>query len=305
MKIVKVWRTLCGILLCGLIFCSSLGAQQVKKTLLNVGSYYEENITEVDGRDVSAALAVWAKEIGDQYGFEVKTSLYISMEQLAEDFINKKIDFVTIPTLKYVMFASAFKVTPELANVRNNRITTRYLLVVNKSNRNNALTDLKNKRLAIRKNNALGRMFLDVELMKSKLPRSDRLFAAIQESTKENQAALAVFFGQADACIITDACFGTMVELNPQVGRQLKVMKTSPEFVEMVAFFNKDYPPQYKERSMEGLVNGVRESKRLNQFRLLFNTEGLKAITSEELDTVRTLFADYNRLNGENKKQHH
>jgi ABC-type phosphate/phosphonate transport system substrate-binding protein len=278
------------------LFCLPANAQETKKIPINVG--YSTSSTEVDQRDADAALKVWAKEIGDTYGFEAKTTLYPSVEELVKDFVGKKLDYCSMHTTDYLKYASVLKVPAELARARNNRNTVKYLLLVPADKAIKGLADLKGKKLAIKKANHLGMMFLDVELMKAKMPKSDHFFSDIQEKTKENQVALAVFFNQADACIVTDMGFATMTELNPQIGKKLKAIVSSPDFVDSVGFFSRNYPQAYKEKAIEGIMKGAKASKRAKQMMLLFNTDSMEVITGNQLDSVRTLLADYNRLKG-------
>ncbi|MBN1380125.1 MAG: PhnD/SsuA/transferrin family substrate-binding protein [Deltaproteobacteria bacterium] len=290
------WRTCCAFLLCMGFFCSTASARQAEKTLINVG--YSGMGTEVDERDACAALKVWAREIGEPLGFQVKTTLYESKDDLVRDFVAQKVDFATMVTSDYLRFAPVLKAKAEVARFRNKKISVQYLLLVNAENNIKELVDLKGKRLVYKKDNSLGMLFMDVLLMKAGLPAADRFFTAVQEKTKENQLALAVFFNQADACLVSESGFATMVELNPQMGKKLKVLATSPELVEVVGFFRKDYPPSDKQKAIEGIVKGAKASKRAKQIMLLFNTESMELIEDHQLDSVRGLVAEYNRLSG-------
>jgi ABC-type phosphate/phosphonate transport system substrate-binding protein len=51
---------------------------------------------------------------------------------------------------------------------------------------------------------------------------------------------LSVFFGQADAAVVPRGGFATSVELNPQVGRQLTTIATSPTLLPGLLCFRKD-----------------------------------------------------------------
>lgn len=297
LKLFNLWKTFGLLILCVALFCPSLGAQQVKKIPFSIG-YYVKGITEVDHRDANAALKIWSQDIGDLYGFDVNAILYESIDQLVKDFINKKVDFVSMQTIDYLKYAPTIKVKVDMASQRNNKVSVKYLLLVNADGEIKSLANLKNKRLAIKKETRLGMIFIDTELMKAKLPASSLFFNTIEEKPKENQAALAVFFGQVDACIVTDVNYETMTELNPQMGRKLKALASSAELVEIVGFFRKDFPLPHKERAIQGIIKGVKASKRASQMKLLLNTEGMNTIADNQLDNVRMLLADYNRLKG-------
>jgi phosphonate transport system substrate-binding protein len=279
------------------LFCPSAGAEPVRKIPFSIG-YYVKGITEVDEKDANAALKIWSQDIGAAYGFEVNAMLYDSLDHLVNDYLNKKVDFISMQTIDYLKYAPMLKVKPEMASQRSNKVSVKYLLIVSSDSDIKVLDNLRNKRLAVKKGNRLGLTFMDVELMKAKMPAADRFYAVIQEKTKENQAVLAVFFGQADACIVSDVSYAMMTELNPQMGRKLKVLAVSPELVEIVGFFQKDYPQSHKDKAIEGIMKGVKASKRANQMKLLLNTEGMSTIADHHLNSIRTLLAEYNRLKG-------
>ena len=156
--------------------------------------------------------------------------------------VMKKLDFAVMTSVDYLRMAAILKVKPEMARFRNGKATIKYLLLRNSDSQNQELVTLKNKNLAVLKTDQLGLLFLNTQLLKAKLPEADRFFSSIQGKNKESQAILAVFFGQADACVVSDVGFSTMVELNPQVGRKLQVISESPDFIQTVGSFRSDYP---------------------------------------------------------------
>ena len=56
-------------------------------------------------------------------------------------------------------------------------------------------------------------------------------FTQVKGANKASQVLLPVFFGQADACVVTASAFAVMAELNPQIHSRLQVLKRSPELV--------------------------------------------------------------------------
>ena len=56
-----------------------------------------------------------------------------------------------------------------------------------------------------------------------------------------------------DACVVARTGFETMCEINPQIGKQLKVIASSPEVVPAVFCFRADYSPPFKEDLLAGL----------------------------------------------------
>lgn len=66
------------------------------------------------------------------------------------------------------------------------------------------LADLKGKVLAITSEDEAGRIYLNTLLLQNNFQEISEHFSAIIEKRMFSQVILAVFFGQADACIATD-----------------------------------------------------------------------------------------------------
>jgi phosphonate transport system substrate-binding protein len=120
----------------------------------------------------------------------------------------------------------------------------------------------------------LAAVWLDVELAKKSLPQTTKLVGKITEATKAAKTVLPVFFNQADACLITRRAFDTMVELNPQVGRQLRVIATSPDYIASLFGFLTDVPTELKEKTIRAFS------------RLHTTTIGLQTLTLFQTDTI-------------------
>jgi len=276
-------------------WCLSVEAAGPEKTQCIVG-YSVKGMSDVDPRDAQAALRVWAQETGRKFGFYVETNLYDSVDVLVKDFNNKKLDLVVVSSIDFLRLSPTLKVKPEMSPIRNGKSTTKYVLVVGPDIQKKGLTGLKNKNLAIPKTDQLGMLFLNTHLLKANLPEAHRFFGVIQEKSKESQAILAVFFGQADACVVSDTAFNTMVELNPQVGRKLHVAASSPELMDAVGFFHPDYPASHKEKAIQGMRGGIKDYQRGKQIMLLFNIDRMDTVNDDQLDSVRKLLAEYGRL---------
>ena len=81
------------------------GAAEPSKIRCAVG-YSMKSMADVDPKDAAAALRVWAREMGDPYGFHVETFLYESADKLIRDFTEQKLDFVMLSTVDYLRAAS-------------------------------------------------------------------------------------------------------------------------------------------------------------------------------------------------------
>ncbi len=295
MRIGKCITYLFTLVACLGLLCPEALAANAGKVTCFVG-YSIKSRADVDQRDAEAALRVLAEELADQYGFHVEATLYESVDKLVNDFAAKKLDFASINSVEYLQAAKTLKAKPEMTQYRNGTVFVKYLVLANADIQQKGLTHLKNKKLSIQKDNKLSRLFLDTLLMQANLPPCGRFFAVTQEKTKDSQAILDVFFGRTDVCVVADASYRTMTEMNPQVGLKLRVIGESPGLISTVAFFRPDWPLEYKTKAIKAMSSEYKNHERGKQIMLLFNIERMDVIDEGDLDSLRKLVADYNRL---------
>ena len=131
-----------------------------------------------------------------------------------------------------------------------------------------------------------------------KLPEAPGFFSSIVDKRKSSQAVLSVFFRQTDACIATSEAFDIMVALNPQVGRRLKVIASSPEIVCTVSFFRKGYCEKTKAVIRNGAAN-LENTVEGQQLLILFKLTGIFFLKDSDLDSFRVLLNEYRQLKGD------
>lgn len=267
---------------------------QTEKQRMNVG-YTTSSLPDVDIKDATAALNIWIKEVGDKEGFQTKSLLYENADALLGDFAAKKIDIAFLRTLEYL--PAAKKIDSEIRQVSTKlgKGTVKYLLLVPSGPKYTQVRDLKSARFAVLKNNDLGMMFLNTQLVKAKLPEAKGFFSEIQEKAKQSQVLLSVFFGQADACLVTDTSYKTMTELNPQIVQKIKIIAASTELLELVNFIQKSLDEATKEKIVRGAIR-AKETERGRQMLMLFNSDGVEKASDEQLETAKQLVAEYESL---------
>jgi len=270
---------------------------KTQKTLCKVG-YSIQSVSDVDPKDAEAALRVWVNELAAQFDFQVDINLYKNIDTLVADFVSRKLDFIVLNSVDYLRMAKILKVKPDVTQYRNGKSTVKYVILAANDRQKKELSGLRNKKLSIVKGNQLGQIFLDTYLMQNQLLSSERFFSAVQEKSKESQAILDTFFGQTDACLVTEAAFKTMTELNPQVGQKLRIIAESPDLIASVGIFRPDYPEDLRQRAIRGMSSDYMRHERGKQIILLFNVEKMETISADRFSSVQKMITDYYRLKG-------
>ncbi len=289
--------------LCLYIFCSSINAQEHNSSdeeeYRVAYGYQLRSMPNVLIKDAKAALKVWANELGNEEGLKSEVRIYKDLDSLIKDFQNGKLDLISVDPLDYLL--SMHELEAELAfnPVRYGKKTFKYLLLVRTDSPFADIRDLRGKELVVMKDAHAGSLFLNTLLLQHKQEEADRFFYAIEEKNKVIQVILSVFFGQADVCIVPEGAFKTMAELNPQIGKQLRIIDSSDEIVWGISLFHKDIDEEIKEK-IQKITFSLKERVRGRQILMLFKFEDIVQLEESSLDTLKSLLNEYENLKQKN-----
>lgn len=106
---------------------------------------------------------------------------------------------------------------------------------------------------------------------------------------------LAVFFGQADACVVPQEIFTTMGALNPQVTKRLTPIATSEDLLIGITFFRSDFDKRHKQE-IESRAENLQNTVHGKQMLLLFKIDGIRRLDETALDSLKRLMQEHERL---------
>ncbi len=254
---------------------------------------------EVPESDAKAALRVWARALGQDRGIPVDPEAFIlhGMGGIADAMREKRVDAVSLLTAEYWKLGKDVLTGPFILGASEGRVTEEYVLLVHQESGIKGVGDLRGRSLIFCRNprTSLAPTWLDVTLAKSGLPRSVELCGRVAHVNKVSQAVLPVFFRKSDACVVTRRGFETMSELNPQVGRQLKVLALSPEVVPSMSCFRKDYTEPTKEKLLAE-IDKIHTTPAGHQVLTIFQCERLEVHPVSCLDSALQLLSDHSRF---------
>ncbi|MCW8849378.1 MAG: phosphate/phosphite/phosphonate ABC transporter substrate-binding protein, partial [Melioribacteraceae bacterium] len=187
-------------------------------------------------------------------------------------------------------------IEPIFINSTNSKIGTSFILLVRKNKGVKSLTDLKNKRINIPAD-SYG-IFIEMWLENTLYDQGQKLstfFSEIKNVEKPSQALLPVFFGQTDACVITEPSFYTMLELNPQLKNELIIIEKSPEVINGIFCINKNTNENIKNATMDA-AQKLTQTVSGKQILSLFKTESLLKFKPEYIKNTRKLFDKFNQI---------
>jgi len=262
-------------------------------------SFSTQVFADVNESDARAALRVWFQTLGAERGIAVDPALEIldSTEAMKNALLARKVDGVTMTTAEFRELRHAVPLSPIILGRVHGETTEEYLLLVHRDNPAVRLADLQGTSVAVLRGSraSLAAVWMETLLLEEHLGAAKTFWGKTMTSGKLVQVVLPVFFRQADACVVTRNGFLTMSELNPQVGRQLRILAQSPALVPSVFCFHGDMAPGKRTRLLAQMgVIGDTASGR--QILTLFQSEQLIERPVSDLDAACALLDRHERL---------
>ncbi|WP_236892354.1 phosphate/phosphite/phosphonate ABC transporter substrate-binding protein [Desulfoluna limicola] len=293
--------TLCFFL--SVLFASALPGSAGKAEAFesrNVGvGYIANTISGVDKRDAKVALEIMVRKIVMRQFPDVESSsvIYEDLETAVKALENEEIDIMTLLSTNYLELRDRSIMTPKFIGSIGGEPEEEYVLLVKGKNNITTLHQLRNKKLIIQNggSGSISTMWLDTLLMEQALPESHLFFNSVKKVDKISMAVLPVFFGQVDACIVPKYAYETMVELNPQVGRDLNVLSESPGYLITVTCYRSGIDEK-DQMTISSQFDTLDETPEYRQILILFHLKSVKRYKPEYLLNVEKLYTDYHRL---------
>ena len=257
---------------------------------LNIG-FLEDFFAGKNRSDVSVAMKVWLESVSIDRGtaLQVNTTTYPEMGQLAQALSNETVDVVVLPSPKMMALRDRGLLEPHFVSVRGGSPLEEYLLLVHRDSGITNLAGLNQKKIIIQSSvrTSLAIPWLE-NLMQEKEGGLQNVFSGVSTQTKISKVVLPVFFKQSDVCLVTRNGFNTLVEINPQLARQLRVLSESPGFLPDAVCFRTGYVSVFREDLLDGMLELGQEPRGL-QVLMLFKVDGLVAYEPAFIQSVEKL----------------
>jgi phosphonate transport system substrate-binding protein len=262
-------------------------------------AFSKRMFSEVNENDAQAAMKAWGQALSSErkIPFDPTVRILTGTEAIAAAVRDQIIDVITLPTDEYWEVSTLVPLGSIVFGTNGNQITEQYVLLVRGDSEIQRLADLRGRSLVVFQNTRtiLAPTWLEIELLQHQLGRAAPFWGRVTESTKLLRVILPVFFRQADACLVSLRGFETMVELNPQIGRQLKILAKSEPVIPALLCFRGDYPAAYREKIIKEAAR-VNETPAGRQTLALFQAGHLLRGDPASLASTCTLLELHRRL---------
>lgn len=261
-------------------------------------AYTEEIIRNTPESDFKAAIKVWSEALAEEMSVRAHAEVQVApgASELARLVEARRIDFGCATTPEFLEIESRLDVDPIFSVARGGISTVDYVVLVRQESGYEQLSGLRGAdvKLLASPHCSLALPWVEVLLARQGVSSAEAFFGRLSRAAKLPAVVLPVFFKQADACIVTRDGYQTMVDLNPQVGRELRVLAASSGLVPLLAFFRRDFRPYFRNDLIHSMLT-LDESPAGRQIQNLMKGDAMVVIPPAALESTRALMREWSR----------
>jgi len=258
-----------------------------------------QTLGEVNETDARAALKVWSQTLGVERGIAVETApeILIGVEAIKTALLTGTVDAVSMTALEFWSVHKTVHTGAIVLGRIHAEFTEEYLLLVRRDSPAKSLADLRGQSVTLLDSvrTCLAPAWTETLLLEQHLGRADRFWGRITHATKLTRVVLPVFFRQADACVVTREGFRLMSELNPQVGKQLRVLAQSEKLTPGVFCLRGDLTPRQRDKFLAQVAT-IGDTPAGRQILDLFQAGELMQRPDSDMDSACALLDRHQRL---------
>lgn len=259
------------------------------------------SFAEVNQNDASAAVKVWARILASErrIAADPQPKILRNIDTILGALTNRLVDAINLTTQEYFIIHDRVALENFVVPVKGGSITEEYLLLVHQDAGFNQVTDLHKHTLGLLKSPrmSLAHAWLDTLLTTQGQPQIEDFFETYTDVAGITKVVLSVYFRRLDACVVTRSGFDTMLELNPQTGRSLKILASSPPIVPSVFGFRAEFDSPIRTQILADIARW-HHSPPGRQILNLFQCDRLEERPGSVLDSTVTLMENHLRLCG-------
>lgn len=250
----------------------------------------------VDSSDASAALKAWAAAVQKEQNLQrdLKAELVTqSITEMTNDYVKGTYDGIAVSVEEFLQT----DLHPEeiYAGNRGNGPFLKYALIVSPKSSINDAKNLIGKKIVTSQSNQmnLAELWLTTLLSDEGVKESPPTPYQVDNLSK---AILEVFFGQADAALVTTDAFELARELNPQVGKKMRILAESPPIIPVFFIFQPNSVAEGKTDELAKALLELHKSPGGLQVLTVIQSQKMEKYPFEVLQSTIDLIKKYQTL---------
>lgn len=265
---------------------------------LNIG-YSAQVFVDVTQEEARSLAKVWSDQILKRRFGEItlRTLVLPDVASLEAAFRRKEVDVAAVIVDEYVALKARVPLQAVFVPAHDGGVYQNVVLLVRRDGGVRQIGDLRSKQLtvSVEQVQTIHLKWLEILLMREGFRTAESFFSRVREAKGPSQAILSVFFKQSDACLTMQQAFDLASELNPQIGRELVPLASSPGSAGGVIVFRPDYGEADKTRLMDVLAT-LHLDPQGRQLLHLFRMSSLIPFKPEYLEAVESFRREHESL---------
>jgi len=259
----KIERITTLVLLLLIFPLQGIKAQTPKDNVGNFQVAFSTNVFKgVYLNDAIAGANVLTETLINEYSRKkykiIPPATFSSMEELENLIKLQEVEVFIMHSTELLRLKNPNLIIPICVAIRDGSPYDIFYLLINTKSGYTKIDDLKNGRILIGSpfEADIPVLWLDNLLKERKLEKKEEYFSSIEYFEKALPSILPVFFGKAEACIVTKSLFETVTELNPQLNKELIPIEISqPISIGIIAIRENISNPELKEDIKKAFIN--------------------------------------------------
>ena len=248
---------------------------------MNIG-YSSISMKHISKKDMIISMQVWVDEMIATSTHTASFKFYDDINKISDDFNSDKLDYVIAYGLEFVKYFDKSKLVDGFSGGMQKRSDENLIAVISNNTTLEKIKEIKKPTVAIQKGDDISELYTQNKILKNK-----RII--FLETDKRNDALLKLFFNKADMAIVLKKTYDFAKELNPQIGKRLKVVDYSDIPAGSFGYFRKGFDPKLRDEIKE-LAFKLTKDERGKQIFILFQTDALVEIGVKDLEPIEKLY---------------
>jgi ABC-type phosphate/phosphonate transport system substrate-binding protein len=249
--------------------------------------------------DARAAYQIWINEILRDSGHTFARTvpgIFISSDEIVGGIRRGRIDCFGVTALEFAK-VSRLVYSDEVVLQDYIAAGIEYVLLVRNDSPCHSVVDLKGRQVLshLHRDMVLAPAWLTVLLAANKLGLPEKFWRVDSTHEKVNEVILPVFFRSADAACISRRNWETAVELNPQLGHDLRILAVSPKVIPMLIGFRSNCDAAARANVIESMLQ-ISTTKVGQQITALYGTQTFVGRPSSVMQGTMEMVRQYLRI---------
>jgi ABC-type phosphate/phosphonate transport system substrate-binding protein len=275
-------------------FCLGQDDRRVLRVAVSTDTLAGANVN-----DARAAYKVWIQEVTSHLGSvraEVVPEIFIPSEQLIRMIRQGTVDCYGVTAPEY---AKVVELTDPDSILLQDYLADgmEYILVVHKDGPFKKLADLRGAQIVSHRHREMVLLpaWLGTLLAANNLPSAERFFGSQVPRDSLTQVVLPVFFRRMDAACLARRNWDAAVELNPQIGRDLRFLAISPKIVPIAVCYRRNCDAVGR-RALTDAILHINSVPGGQQIVALYQSRGFIVRTSSAMTSALEMIRQYERV---------